>query len=293
MTAPRAAKGRRGTAGAGVTVRSDRPAAAVAAPPPRLRPAGKAGAGGVGLGGAVLSAWLPRSRQRLLTSATSSAGAARDAGLAVREVRVEGARNTPRAALREAIGVRPGDPHPGLLARGRARRLEEHRLGGERRGAAPSAGHGARAADRAAPFAIWQKNGRFAVIDREGRVVATDRLDAFGPCRWWWARGPRSTAAALHDLLREAPDVLIRTQAMVRVGQRRWNLRLQNGAEVLLPEGQEDAAIRRLAELQRQNAMLDRPLAAVDLRLPDRLVVRQLPAPAPQPAEARRGSGRG
>ena len=81
-------------------------------------------------------------------------------------------------------------------------------------------------------------------------------------------------------------------RTLVRVGERRWNLHLSNGMDVLLPEGEEKAAIRRLAELQKRNALLDRPLVSVDMRLPDRLVVRQANAPAP-PAEAKRGSGKG
>ena len=72
----------------------------------------------------------------------------------------------------------------------------------------------------------------------------------------------------------------------VRVGERRWNLLLNNNASVLLPEGHEIAALERLMQLQQGHALLDRPLAAIDLRLPDRLVVRpradaETPAPLP------------
>ena len=64
----------------------------------------------------------------------------------------------------------------------------------------------------------------------------------------------------------------------MRVGERRWNLRLNNGIDVLLPEGAEAQALARLAELQSGHAMLDRPLQTLDLRLPDRLVFRPPPA---------------
>ncbi len=223
------------------------------------------------------------------------AGAARDAGLAVREVRIEGAANAPRPLLRAAVGARIGDPILFFSPQAARARLEDlpwvESAEVERR--LPDTVL-VRVTERR-PFAIWQKDGRFSVIDREGRVVATDRLDAFGPLPLVVGAGAEKHAAALHDLLREAPEVLVRTQAMVRVGERRWNLHMQNGADVLLPEGQEEPAIRRLAEFHRQSALLDRPLAAVDLRLPDKMVVRQLPPPVAQPAppEARRGSGRG
>jgi cell division protein FtsQ len=133
------------------------------------------------------------------------------------------------------------------------------------------------------PFAIWQNAGRFAVIDREGKVVTTQTLDAFGPLPLVVGAGAERTAAALHDLLAAHRPILERTQALVRVGERRWNLRLHNGVDVLLPEGQEAPALNRLAEMHSRHALLDRPLVAIDMRLPDRLVLRQPPPPEPQP----------
>ena len=258
-----------------------------------LRPAARVLAG-FGLLAAVLlgvAAFDPASRLHRIGE--GFAEAARDAGLAVRELRIEGASNTPRPLLRAAIGARVGDPILFFSPEAARARLEDlpwvESAEVERR--LPDTVL-VRVTERR-PFAIWQKDNRFAVIDREGRVVATDRLDAFGPLPLVVGAGAEKHAAALHDLLRAAPEVLARTQALVRVGERRWNLHMQNGADVLLPEGREEPAIRRLAEFQKQNALLDRPLAAVDLRLPDKMVVRQLPAAQPPPAEARRGSGRG
>ena len=77
----------------------------------------------------------------------------------------------------------------------------------------------------------------------------------------------------------------------MRVGERRWNLRLHSGVDVLLPEGQEAPALNRLAELHQRHALLDRPLVAIDMRLPDRLVLRQPPAPEPPPQQQRRPAG--
>ena len=60
----------------------------------------------------------------------------------------------------------------------------------------------------------------------------------------------------------------------MRVGGRRWNLQLDNDIDVALPEDDPTAAWRRLAQLERSDGMLEREIQAVDLRLPDRLVVR-------------------
>jgi cell division protein FtsQ len=143
------------------------------------------------------------------------------------------------------------------------------------------------------PFAIWQHQGRFAVIDREGKVVATEALDAFGPLPLVVGAGAERAAAEIYDLLQAHHALIERTQALVRVGERRWNLRLHNGVDVLLPEGQEAPALNRLSELHARHALLDRPLVAIDMRLPDRLVLRQPPAPEPSPQQHRRAGNRG
>jgi cell division protein FtsQ len=228
----------------------------------------------------------PAGRARNIVENAAEIGAG--FGLEVREIVVEGRRNTPQDLMRAAIGAQRGDPMLGFSPEEARARLEtiawveeahvERRLPGT---------IFVRLTERT-PFAIWQHQGRFAVVDREGRVVATETLDAFGPLPLIVGSGAEKHAAALHDLLLAHRNILERTQAMVRVGERRWNLRLHNGTDVLLPEGHEAPALNRLAELQARHALLDRPLSAVDMRLPDRLVLRQPPAPEPTANPARR-----
>jgi cell division protein FtsQ len=58
----------------------------------------------------------------------------------------------------------------------------------------------------------------------------------------------------------------------------------------MLPEGHEREALARLVELQASNDLLDRPLAAVDLRLPDKMVIRQRSELPKEPAAPARKS---
>jgi cell division protein FtsQ len=81
----------------------------------------------------------------------------------------------------------------------------------------------------------------------------------------------------LLDALTARPVLQARVVAAVRVGGRRWNLLMMNGTNVMLPEGHAAAALDRLMQLQQSHALLDRPLAAIDMRLPDRLVLRPRP----------------
>lgn len=204
-------------------------------------------------------------------------GATAFAGLRVTDVVIEGRANTPEPLLRAALGVSIGDPILGFsveMARQRVETLSwvehatiERRLPStvvvflqERR-----------------PFAIWQNQGKFALIDRNGQLVANQNVAEFRQLPLVVGPGAPAAAATLIDALSDRPDLQKRIIAAVRVGERRWNLHLNNGADVMLPEGHEIVALDRLMQLQQQHALLDRPLAAIDMRLGDRLVLRPRP----------------
>ena len=137
------------------------------------------------------------------------------------------------------------------------------------------------------PMAFWQRHGKLALIDTEGHVVATDALEGFGSLIVIVGEDAPQNAASLLELLAQESALQKQVVAAVRVGGRRWNLRLDNGIDVALPEQDADAAWHRLAELERSQGLLERAILAVDLRLPDRYVLR-LPEAPPKPAPAKK-----
>lgn len=217
-------------------------------------------------------------------------------GMRVQQVMLEGRRNAPLVELRRALGVERGDPILAFSPQAARERLEanawvktaevERRL--------PDTIM-VRITERS-PYAIWQNGGVVRVIDERGHVIS-DRIDDFGLLPWVVGQGANEHAARMVELLRAVPELRDRAEVLVRVGNRRWNLRLRNGTEIRLPEGQEEAALRRLQEQHRSIALLDRPVAVIDLRLPDKMTVQVAPpgaapaTPAPQPANARSGRG--
>ena len=75
-------------------------------------------------------------------------------------------------------------------------------------------------------------------------------------------------------MLGGAPKLRELVTAAVRVGSRRWNLRLRGGVEVRLPEKNPEEAWARLADLQSRHDLLARDVVTIDMRLPGRLLVR-------------------
>jgi len=212
-------------------------------------------------------------------------------GLRVHDIVVEGRQKTPEALLRAAIGVATGDPILSYSVAEARARIETIRW-------VQNAVVSRRLPDtilvsltERRPFAVWQHDGKFVLIDRDGQLVTDSDVGTFsGELPLVVGDGAPAAAAALIDALAAQPEILSRVQAAVRVGERRWNLRLTNGMDVLLPEGAEVQALARLAEMQTAHDLLDRPLQALDLRLPDRMVFRPQPAHGadPQPATARK-----
>lgn len=204
-------------------------------------------------------------------------------GLAVREITVEGRRHASAPMLLEASGLERGTPMLAVSPASVRERIEAlpwvERATVQRR--LPGRVH--IAIVEREPFALWQRQGRFALIDRAGRVIVENDVAPFAGLPLVVGLGAETAAAALIDELARFPEVRLRVTAAVRVAERRWNLRLASGADVMLPEGAEAAAIERLAALHRDQGLLDRALVAIDMRLPDRLVLRPLPAPEPPP----------
>jgi cell division protein FtsQ len=260
---------------------------------PLLRPMmfGVLALGAVGICGIAVAALEPAGRFSWINEGVAEIGAR--AGLTVEEIIVRGQHNTPRELIRAAIGIRNGDPLLAFSPEAARQRLESIAWIESAEVQRNLSGNITVDIHERRPFAIWQHQNDFAVVDREGRVVSADTLDAFGPLPLLVGEGAQKSGAAVYDLLARSPEVQQRTQALIFVNQRRWNLRMHTGTDVLLPEGHEDAAIARLAELQRTQALLDRPLVSIDMRLPDRLVVRQQPQPETPAATHARGRGRG
>jgi cell division protein FtsQ len=227
------------------------------------------------LGHSVLSGGTSGNTLATMRERIGSATAA--SGLRVAQVLINGRANTPEPLLRAAIGVSRGDPILGFSLEQARARIEtlswvEHATV-ERR--LPDTVMVSLQERR--PFAIWQNQGKYLLVDRAGQVVADQDVAQFRRLPLIVGRGAPVAAAELLDALSDRPALAEKVLASVRVGERRWNLRMASGSDVMLPEGHEVVAIDRLMQLQQDHAVLDRPLAAIDLRLPDRLVLRPAP----------------
>jgi cell division protein FtsQ len=124
------------------------------------------------------------------------------------------------------------------------------------------------------PFALWQHEGEVLVMDRNGVGIVPLDEGRFAKLPFMVGGGANETAKPfLADLLTQ-PDIASQMHDAVLVSNRRWDLHLDNGVTVKLPEKGVKQALAQLVKLNTESRLLDRDVVVIDLRLPDRVTVR-------------------
>lgn len=136
------------------------------------------------------------------------------------------------------------------------------------------------------PFALWQQGRELSIIDASGRIIVP--FNGVHHAGLPLVVGPGAAQAA-ESFVRKVgnyPQLASKVKGYVRVADRRWDLWLENGVTIKLPEQGEDAAIAELLELESEQAILSRDISVVDLRLSDRIAVQLTEDGAARRAEA-------
>ena len=195
------------------------------------------------------------------------------AGFSVQDVTVTGRSHADARALLAALGATRGDPifavdteaarqrieHVDWVKSATVTRLLPHAIRidiVERR-----------------PFAVWQRGGELSVVDKDGMPITDENVQAYANLPFVVGFGGAHEAQDILGLMQSQPQLLARVRAFVRVGDRRWNLRLENGVDVKLPEVGVEKALADLVALDQTYKILSRDIESVDMRLPDRVTV--------------------
>lgn len=124
------------------------------------------------------------------------------------------------------------------------------------------------------PFALWQRDGTVYVIDRSGKEIEPLGDTRYSKLPFTVGDGANLAAATFVAQIEAQPDIAARMHSAVLVAGRRWDLHLEDGVTVKLPEKDVGPALAELVRLDAEKALLSRDVVVVDLRLPDRLTLR-------------------
>ena len=124
-----------------------------------------------------------------------------------------------------------------------------------------------------APMAIWQHGGKMVLIDHDGIVLGSNQIADYGSLPMVVGEDAARGASTVLDDVAAFPALAKRVSAYIRVGDRRWDLRLSNNIEIKLPETGEDSALRQIDEAETKSGLLERDIVCVDLRLAGKMII--------------------
>lgn len=193
------------------------------------------------------------------------------AGLAIRDIRVEGAVETSSEDIMRAVGVPDTVSVAGVSSK----------MARERLVALPWVADAALAKEYPNTLVVtltertaaarWRVGPRTLLVDDAGRPIAESDGRSLPLLVGEGADGAVDNGLAL---LAAAPEMARQFKALVRIGSRRWDAVTHRNVTVQLPADGALDALDRLAMLQATEQLLDKDLVSIDLRVPDRVALR-------------------
>lgn len=123
------------------------------------------------------------------------------------------------------------------------------------------------------PAALWQYQKKISLIDSKGVVIRDHDLEAYAHLPLVVGEDAPLHVDELVRLMMAEPALADMMASAIRVGKRRWDLRLKNGVTIRLPENNVELALSRLIHSAREDGLLDKDISVIDLRLPEKLTV--------------------
>ena len=128
------------------------------------------------------------------------------------------------------------------------------------------------------PAAIWREGESLVLLDRAGNRTGTLASRAQRPELPLLAgAGARDRVEEALALTRAARPIAARLRGLVRIGQRRWDLVLEGGVTIRLPEQDPIPALAQVIALDEAQDLLARAILSVDMRNPLRPTIRLAP----------------
>ena len=199
---------------------------------------------------------------------TATAATIDDAGFGISQVHITGNGRTPGEQIVAALGFAPGQSIFGAdiaTARQKLRKLDWVADADVRRRYPDDIS--VRIIEKL-PFALWQADdGKLWVVERDGGLITTDGIEQFRGLPLLAGAGG-SSASDIVDAVAQHRAIAARVRAFQRVSERRWNLILDDGVVVKLPELNWPKELDALEHLIIDKGILERDVIEIDLRSP-------------------------
>ncbi len=201
---------------------------------------------------------------------------------AVRGVAVSGGSTGLRIDVHAVIGVEPGTSSLTLDVDELRRRVEA--LGPVESAAVQFDPQGTlmvRVVERVPVVLYRNAENRLVIMDEGGVEIGPASIRAnYRDLPVILGDGAPAHVSEVLSLIETAPEIGPRLRAFVRVGQRRWDMLLGRDMLIKLPAENSAEALSQIMALHYAQDILDRDLAVIDMRLPERPALRMSPEAA-------------
>ncbi|NKB20206.1 MAG: FtsQ-type POTRA domain-containing protein [Alphaproteobacteria bacterium] len=124
------------------------------------------------------------------------------------------------------------------------------------------------------PMVLLQKKRRLYLMDIDGVTITSRGLGRFHNLLIIVGKGAPKATPTLLAMIASEPALARNVTSATLIGKRRWNLKFKSGIKVRLPEQDPHKAWQRLARLNAKHRLLARDVRMIDMRLPNRLLIR-------------------
>jgi cell division protein FtsQ len=116
------------------------------------------------------------------------------------------------------------------------------------------------------PFAIWQNEKKLFLIDTDGNILESGRVEKFPDLLRVIGSDANIHAEQLVHILQSQKELMSKVLFAVRYGERRWNLILDQQITVKFPEQNIEKAWSYVSKMFEKGILFDNNYKSIDLR---------------------------
>ncbi len=194
-------------------------------------------------------------------------------GFIVKDITVEGQKYTSNEKIAKVLKIKPGAAIFSIALKDIKARLEalewikyvivERKL--------PNAFH-ISVVERT-PIALGQKDRKLYIIDDEGAIINEKEIKPHLHLPIIIGDGAEIYASSLIKMLKIEPDLFNHVTSIIRISERRWNIRFDNDLEVKMPEEKIEEAWQTVIKLYKKDELLKPEISSLDLRVKNKIFV--------------------
>lgn len=123
------------------------------------------------------------------------------------------------------------------------------------------------------PFALWQHEKNLYLVDKDGVIIPEGNLSIYGTLPSITGANAPKYLPDLLEALSLFPSLKQRVVSATWIGNRRWNIHLENKITLLLPEKEVQKSLERFIKYETTHHLTTAAKKRIDLRIPQRIIV--------------------